>query len=335
MVDQLKTIELKPIQESTEDYEKIEKKITDLFKQEIYYPLLKILSVKKKTLQNSLEDLEWALQTGKITFSGNSFAGSFNASLSKELKKLGAKFDRASGTFKIDSSILPVSVRSAISVSEARFHEKIAEINSHLSKIAPEEIGNKLNIADNFDSTIYKVEKEFKKNARNIIVSPQLSPEQRKRVADEWQNNMKLWIKNFTEKEIVELRRSIQDNVYSGNRREGMIKTIQKSYGVSERKAKFLARQETNLMLTTYKVAKYTSAGVQEYKWGCVKMPHQPTPKAPYLPGEVRYHHGIHEGKIFRFDNPPVVNDKGERKNPGMDYNCRCFAIPIVKFTVS
>ena len=87
--------------------------------------------------------------------------------------------------------------------------------------------------------------------------------------------------------------------------------------------------------MAKYKETKYVAAGVPEYRWGCVKMPHQSSPQAIYKPGDVRYSHGILEGKIFSWNNPPITTPPGEperRNNPGQDYNCRCFAIPIVRF---
>ena len=80
---------------------------------------------------------------------------------------------------------------------------------------------------------------------------------------------------------------------------------------------------ENYLYVTKLKETIYTDAGVPKYKWGTVVG----------SPGhEVRHSHAILKGKIFRWDNPPVVNEKGDRKNPGEDFGCRCFAIPIVEF---
>lgn len=327
----MKVVELEPIKESTEDYEAIERKIIELFKREVYFPLLKELGLKQKILRNSKSSLIDQLTYGRITFYRGTFSGRFSASSSKELKALGAQWDRKTRTWKIPQSSLPIDVRNAISASEAKFQKKISGIDQRLSKILPEEIAERLHVVPQFDASLWKVEKEFSKSVKKISVTPQLSDDQRRKVSEEWQENMRLWIKDFTAKEITQLRKDVQASVFTGNRYESMVKTIQKSYGVTENKAKFLARQETSLLMAKYKETRYVAAGVKDYKWGCVKMPHQ-TKGAPYKPGDVRYGHGILEGKTFSWDAPPIVNDKGERKNPGQDYNCRCFAIPIVKF---
>lgn len=331
-----KIISLPPIKEDASNYDIIEKKIKELFKKEIYYPVLYILNLKDKTLKNSkYTALIDAIRFDKIHFSQGTFTGSFNASISKELRALGATWDRKNKLYKIRKEDLPYDIWNVISTSKARYEERIGKIDKKLSELVPEEIASKLHIASQFDSNLWKVEKEFHKSIKNITVAPQLSEEQSKKIADEWQNNMRLWIKSFTEEHISELREKVKENAFQGYRRENLIKDIKSSYGVSERKAKFLARQETNLLMAKYKETKYVEAGVPEYRWGCVKMPHQSSAAAIYKPGEVRYSHGILEGKTFSWTDPPITTPPGEpqrRNNPGQDYNCRCFAIPIVRF---
>lgn len=325
---------LKPIKESTEDFEKVEKKIIELFKEQIYFPLLKELDYTRTTLMNAKRTaLTEALHGGRITFYHGQFSGRLNAAISRELKAIGAKWDRRQGVFKIPFADLPIDVKNVVAASETRFQQKVAGIDQKLAQMLPEEIADKLKVEKYFDTTLWKTDREFKQTVKDITLAENLTPAARKTIATEWQNNMKLWIKDWTQKEIKSLRKEIRKSVFTGNRYESMIGLIQKSYGVSQNKAKFLARQETSLLMAKFKETRYTAAGVNEYKWGCVKMPHQQK-GSKYLPGQVRYDHGILEGKIFRWDNPPVTDDKGSRNNPGQDYNCRCFAIPVVRFNV-
>lgn len=327
-------VELKPIKETTEDFEACERRIKELFKAEIYFPLLASLTLTKTTLTNEDEEnaLIAALRSGRITFYRGAFAGKFNAAISKELKRLGARFDKRTATFKILVSELPMEVRHTISASEYRFIEKMAGIDRKLAQIVPEQIAAKLKVADLFDRTLWKTDQAFRQSVKGITVSPELPPEQRKKIADEWQQNMELWIKDFTEKEIVQLRTNLQKAIYSGNRYESTISTIQKSYGVSANKAKFLARQETSLLMTKFKQTRYQAAGVNEYKWGRVAG----TPAHPVRPRHKELAAASERGTIYRWDAPPVSTAPGEperRNNPGQDYNCRCFAKPIVRFT--
>lgn len=329
-----RVIALKPILETRTDYEEIEDRIKKAFLEIVYFPLLKELGFPKNKIKNAIEDLIRSIADGKITYSRGSFRGSFDATTSKEIKALGGKWDRKTSAFKVEFSNLPYEVQFAIRSADYLYKERLANIDRKLADIAPKELAENIKVSDIFDDTLWKVEKDFQKSVENITVAPKLTDYQAEKIADEWQNNMDIWIKNFTEDHIKELRQTIKENFFAGNRYEGLIKGIQKSYSVTEHKAKFLARQETNLLMAKHKKVRYLEAGVKEYRWACVKMPHDKTPKQ-HTVGNVRYSHGILEGKIFRFDDPPITTAPGEpvrRNNPGEDYNCRCFAIPLVKF---
>jgi len=319
---------LKPIRESTEEYEAIEKQIKELFKKEIYQPLIREFS-RSKTLKNARNDLFEALRAGRVTFHRGKFSGQFNASVSKELKGLGAKWSARDHSFSIPKNNLPPEVQSAISSSSFAFSRKIEKIDQKLAAMLPGVISDKLQISKFFDKTLWKVEKEFQKSVKNITIAPKLTEKQAQFISDEWETNMKLWIKDFTEKQILELRQNMKKSVLAGNRYESAIKSIQDSFGVTSRKAKFLARQETALMMAKYKQAKYEDAGVDEYKWRAVKG----TPQHPTRPRHKELSEESEKGKIFRFDDPPITDPRtGARNNPGEDYNCRCVAIPVVRF---
>lgn len=321
-----KELELRSIRIEASDFESIEAKIKELFKRQIYFPILREMRLPQNVLKNSVDDLLEAIRSGRITFSLGLFSGSFNASISKELRKLGAKWDSKGNAWKIYLSDLPIEVKHAISSSAYKFQEKLWSIDKKLAQILPDKIAGQLSVSKNFDSALWKVEKDFHASVKGITIAPQLNPVSVKKIADEWENNMRLWIKDFTAEEITRLRGDIKKAVFAGNRYESAIKSIQASYGVSAGKAKFLARQETNLLMTKFKEGRYKDAGVIYYKWGCVAgSKHHP----------VRASHKALEGKIFSWDNPPVTSGPGEpvrRNNPGEDFNCRCFARPVVKF---
>ncbi len=327
---QVTTIELKPIKESTADYERIEKRIKELFKKVLYLPLLASLDRRPKYLVSNNADtnaaLIDALTSGRVTFSKGVFYGRFNAGVSKDLKGLGAIWDRKTETFKLLKSSLPSEVRHAVDASLFRFQEKLAEIDRKLAQILPEQIAGQLKVADLFDSSLWKVEKDFQASVKGLTIAPNLTKEQSRRIAAEWQDNMELWITDFSEKQISQLRAGMKKSVFAGNRYESAVNTIQDSYGVTENKARFLARQETSLLMTKFKQTRYQEAGINEYKWGCVTG----SKAHPVRPA-----HKILEGKIFSWQNPPITTAPGEPArhcNPGQDYNCRCFARPIVRF---
>jgi len=320
---QLKYRELPPLRNRRVYFEEIEAHLSEFLRQFLYFPLLDVIGEEHAVLKNSISELLDAISSGRIAYSDGAFSGSFNAAISKALKGLGAQWDRRQGSWRIPPSKLPADVSIAIGTSQARMQETVNRINSRLSKIQPSEIDEKLKLDHLYDSTIHKIDKDFVDSVKQLSVKAKFTPEQQKRFREEYVKNMRLYIREWTGKEIVELRNRISMNVAKGLRYEDLVKTIQHSYGVTSAKATFLARQETSLLMTKIRQVRYTDAGVNEYKWRCVAG----SPAHP-----VRPMHKALDGKIFAWDNPPVTDEQGHRKHPGQDYNCRCIAIPIVRF---
>lgn len=318
---QVEAIELPPLKEDTQESEALEREILRLFKEEIYYPLLAELNINKKTVQNSKNDLIMAIKSGRISYSRGSFTGRFSASVSRELKLMGAQWDRKQGAWKIPRPSLSMNIRMAIRQSETAFAEKLADIDKKLAQILPDQLASKLKTQKIFDTMLHRVNKSFAASVKSITVDPTLSSYQIQKLNDEWRNNLELSIKDFTTKEVESLRSKMQKSYFQGMRPETIVKDIQKSFGVSANKAKFLARQETRLITSKFKEAKYTEANVKYYKWVCVAG----SPNHPVRPQHKKLGDMSKSGTLFRWDDPPVVSADGEpvrHGNPGQDFNC-------------
>ncbi len=306
----------------------MERRIKYALRKYLYAPLMRDLFIPNKLL-NSKEDLIKAMQRGTIIYSDGKFMGYFDSNISKELRRMGAKW--VNGEFKLKKSQMPMDLRAEVSNQTIKQKERIKKLDKKLSELDPEKIAGKIRTDDLFSSTLGKTDREIRKSIKKISAVPELSKEERARIADEWQNNMKRYIKGFTEEQITKLRKDIAALVVEGNRQEGIAKMIQPqiakilkvSYNEAENKARFLARQETGLLMAKFKEVRYTKAGIQEYRWGCV---------AGSTLHPVRKLHKDLENKIFRWDTPPITSENGNKNNPGEDYNCRCFARPIVRF---
>lgn len=313
---------LKPIDDDPEEYAMAAKVILDVIKREIYLPLIKELNITQKTIFNSLDDLNEAIKAGRISYYRGKFSGQFSATTSKELKKLGARWNSKLKTWDLPMSALPVETKNAILLSRSTFNETLRRITDKIKRLSPKDIADKIDLTKAFDTSLFKTEQSFKKTMKSIMVPPTISPRTREKIASEYTENMNLYITKFLEKEVTSLRKKVEESAFAGLRYENLTQTIRDSYGVSDRKAEFLARQETNLLLAKYKEARYTEIGIDRYEWRCV---------VGSSAHPVRPMHKIHDGKIFRWDKPPVVDEQGNRKNPGEDYNCRCVAVPVVE----
>ena len=181
-------------------------------------------------------------------------------------------------------------------------------------------------IRDTMDPTLnhadgrrYDSKRAFEKAVRAISISPKLTEAQRDIIADEWGRNLNKYIKSWADKTIFELRDRVQANTFAGRRAEALEDVIRENYGVSQRKAQFLARQETSLLMSKFRETRYGQIGVRRYRWS---TSHDE---------RVRSDHKHLNGKVFSFDSPPVTDARtGARNNPGEDFGCRCVAVGLV-----
>ena len=98
-------------------------------------------------------------------------------------------------------------------------------------------------------------------------MAPEIAPEMVVTLSEQYNSNMKRYIKDWAETNIVELREKVQANAFKGARAKNLVSMIQKDYGVSQRKAKFLASQETRLITGEFTKERYKSAGIKKYRW--------------------------------------------------------------------
>lgn len=319
----LKTVkELKPIELNDYWERRIKSKINKFFIANLFAQITaKIQKSKKLYFNEKRSTLAQSFIDGKLQFANGIIKGQFNAALSRELKQLGLKFDSRIKGYKIDIKNLPFDVQSAIGQARINFQNMQRDIVNLFDNLNYQEALKELNFSEEYLRITNDIDKQFFKTTAKVIgVSPEISEVSKLKIAEEYSNNLKLYIKDFLDKEVLELRKSVVSNTYSGYRAEYLQKVIKERYNVSERKAKFLARQETNLITAKYRESRYLDAGIEEYMWSSAGD------------GLVREDHKELNGKVFRFDSPPIVNkETGKRANPSEDFNCRCKARPLVR----
>lgn len=306
-------------------YLPLEKKVFRIFFDILYKPIFNIISehigkewLQKENSKKSKETLIKAILSGKVQYIDKHFEGTFNSLISKEIKEMGGKWDPKRKRWFIKEDQIPFDIRTAISQAQMKDRALNADIEQYLNKIDNQlkENDTLFNFEDNFQGTIQDLDALFKEGIKNITTSPDLTDEMIKNLAESWSNNMNLYIKGWTQESIKRLRARIWNNSLNGFRSINLVKEIQHDYNISENKARFLARQETSLLMSKFREERYKSAGVQKYKWSTSGD------------SRVRERHKELNGKIFDWDNPPIVDELGNRAHPGEDYNCRCVAIP-------
>jgi SPP1 gp7 family putative phage head morphogenesis protein len=161
---------------------------------------------------------------------------------------------------------------------------------------------------------------DFEDVVKSVAIPPKLTSQAKEAISKSWANNLDLYIKGWADEAILKLRGKVMDNTMRGQRSANMIKSIVEEYGVSQRKAKFLARQETSLLMSKFQEERYKDVGITKYRW------------SGSMDKRERHDHKLLEGKIISWDSPPITNrETGARNHAGQDFGCRCVAIPIVE----
>ena len=298
----------------------IEEEIDRVLRELIYKPLLRLLASEHPEYHNAkVESLLDAVREGLVWYQDGRFSGTFNAKISADLKKLGAQFHGRSKTWTLEPELVPPDIRIAQARADSRYDALRRGFLKTLAEANIDSIDKLSKIADNYKKTIEWMNGDFEKAVRAISIPPKLTEAQRAIIADEWGRNLNKYIKSWADKTIFELRDLVQANTFAGRRAEALEDVIRENYGVSQRKAQFLARQETSLLMSKFRETRYGQIGVKRYRWS---TSHDE---------RVRSDHKHLNGKVFSFDSPPVTNARtGARNNPGEDFGCRCVAVGLV-----
>lgn len=133
---------------------------------------------------------------------------------------------------------------------------------------------------------------------------------------EKWVSNNVELIKTVSGQSLEKMKELVYQNYMKGSTTTGIVKEIQRQYGMSKRHAKLIARDQTAKLNADITESQQRDAGVSRYKWSGV------------MDQRERKSHRELEGKTFSWDNPPDVG--GDRRcHPGQDYQCRCCAIPV------
>lgn len=133
-------------------------------------------------------------------------------------------------------------------------------------------------------------------------------------------------IKSISAEHFAEVGRAVLDN-YRGVPLPGdvsLTKRLQDIGGITKKRAKFIARDQTSKLTGNLNQARMQENGIDEYIWRTARDERVVgTPGGKYPKGTRG--HGNHyerEGETFSWSSPPSDG------HPGQAYNCRCYAEP-------
>ena len=323
-------------------YKPIEKDLNNYF-YELYWKDIFEALKDPYYLLNSNSALITAIRTGKVFYKNGLFSGTFNSRISKELTEF-AKYNKRTKRWE---GLAPPNILAASVVANSKAEALNKKINFLVNKIPDRVKAAVDNLKYSIEIPLQEISKEADKTLKGIGVTAEMTPELSERLLKNYTNNQNINITNWTEVQTSRLRDMIEQNVLSGFNRNELIAAIEVEYGVTENKAKFLARQETGLFLAEIRNERYEDAGIELYKWSNskdVRVVGNPSGKYPIPTVE----HGDHwkmGGKICKLSDPTVYADSledarnnkwknksligAEPKHPGQAFGCRCGMIPI------
>lgn len=290
----------------------------------IYKPMFQIMDLKPSKASNSINVIREAIRNGSIIYSDGVFSAKkkFTNAQALQLEKWGARWDSFNKVYRLNFYEIPENIREIISqvnlIHQAQLNDVLTflnEVENNMpyiidSMIFDEEVKTILDDAGN----------EIKKNTKKIaVIEPELNEMQKEEIARNYTKNIQGYvIKDFAQERIPEMRKKIQELVFKGYRYEEAEKMLQKEFGIMARKAKFLAQNETNIMLSEYKKVTYKEMGSKSFVWHTI------------TDGKERELHKKLNGTTWTYENPPVIDERtGQRGLPGQTYNCRCLMSPL------
>lgn len=124
-------------------------------------------------------------------------------------------------------------------------------------------------------------------------------------------------IKSIAAEHLQDVQGMVMRSVTQGRDLEGLVEDLQKRYGVTKRRAAFIARDQNNKATATITRVRQQGLGIKQAKWR-----HSRGGKHP------RKSHQDADGEIYDVDKGMLID--GEYIRPGELPNCRCVAISII-----
>ncbi len=129
-------------------------------------------------------------------------------------------------------------------------------------------------------------------------------------------------IKSIASQYLDGVQGAVMRSITTGNGLADLVPFLQNHKGITLRRARIIAYDQTRKAYNNINKGRMEKLGLEEYKWL-----HSAGGQHP------RELHESYSGKIFRFDNPPIIDKRtGERGIPGQAINCRCRMVPVIRF---
>ncbi len=130
-------------------------------------------------------------------------------------------------------------------------------------------------------------------------------------------------ITRIPEQYLGEVQVQVMSAITTGSGLDKLVPYLTRRYEDDARHAHLVALDQIRKATANVNAARLQAIGVEEYVW--------------IHTGGERYPRKLHQsysGRVFRYDDPPVIDERtGEVGKPGDAYFCRCQMRPVLKFT--
>lgn len=133
-------------------------------------------------------------------------------------------------------------------------------------------------------------------------------------------NNVKL-IQSIPEQYLGQVENIVLTNVRAGGRPSAIAEQLVKQYGISQNRAKFIARDQTAKVNSDLNSRRQQNAGFEYFQWSDSNDQRVRDRHREIANKVTAYGKGV-----YRWDNPPLSSG-GTPIIPGQDFGCRCVAI--------
>lgn len=128
-------------------------------------------------------------------------------------------------------------------------------------------------------------------------------------------------IKSIPAQYLHDVAQAVLRSVTTGNGLADLQPKLEARAEITKRRARMIAEDQTRKTYSAINSKRMQKLGLDEFEWL-----HSGGSKHP------RELHQSYNGKVFKFSDPPVVNERtGETGLPGDEPNCHCKAIPVIR----
>lgn len=132
-------------------------------------------------------------------------------------------------------------------------------------------------------------------------------------------------IKSIPSQYLDRVRTSVVANMRAGRAPGAIVSQIREQYGVTQARAKLIARDQTAKINSELNERRQRETGFEYFQWVTSKDERVRHDHQQIANQQTQYGKGI-----YRWDDPPK-DSKGKTLTPGSDFQCRCTARPMTK----